>query len=176
MSRSIRLLKKRSLATSSAPVRAWARLTKAASISRSLRAFNIWTFSPTEGAAANKSLVVTAKAATTSIPIVFNVGVDPVQLGLVASLNQPGGNLVGLRHSQPTTERSARPWSRPGLDRPRWDPIILGVPQGGLCPQTCALELQPCLNLSGCTTIQHRAFAQSLQSPAEAAYAGANEE
>ena len=51
---------------------------------------------PTLLIATNQSSALAVKAATTTIPIVFGVGEDPVEVGLARSLNRPGGNATGV--------------------------------------------------------------------------------
>jgi putative tryptophan/tyrosine transport system substrate-binding protein len=59
---------------------------------------------PVAAIAANSVAALVAKRATTTIPIVFQSGVDPVELGLVSGLGHPGGNVTGVSYFASTME------------------------------------------------------------------------
>ena len=115
-----------------------------------------------------------AKAATTTIPIVFSTGLDPVATGLVAGLDRPGGNVTGITHMNAELDEKRLSLLNsllPGLTR-----IARLVPSGALTGYTttrvetaASISGQQIVSLEAGTSADvDAAFASVLQKQAEA--------
>jgi putative ABC transport system substrate-binding protein len=82
-----------------------------------------------------------AKAATATIPIVFVTGADPVETGLVASLNRPGGNVTGVGVSTVTLEAKKLEFLRDSVPRIKSIAMILNPTNAVSATQLKALQV-----------------------------------
>jgi putative ABC transport system substrate-binding protein len=86
----------------------------------------------------NATLAV--KPLTSTIPIVFDAAGDPVELGIVASLNRPGGNITGISTLNFAVERKKLGLMHDLLPRARRFAVLLG--RGGALPGSVILDLK----------------------------------
>jgi putative ABC transport system substrate-binding protein len=109
-----------------------------------------------------------AKAATSTIPIVFITGVDPVAAGIVASLNRPGGNLTGL--SNFNTRLIAKRFELLHQVVPRADTIAVLVNSKSPATQTIEAEARTAAQALG---LRADVLGASTEGEIDAAFAAA---
>src|SRR3954469_21778244 len=76
-----------------------------------------------------------ARAATSTIPIVFNVGDDPIKSGLIASFNRPGGNITGVNTMSPALETKRLGLLRELVPSPGMVAVLLNAANPDVDPQ-----------------------------------------
>jgi len=95
---------------------------------------------PTLLVATDRPSALAVEAATTTIPIVFGAGEDPVQLGLVASLNRPGGNATGVSSFGTELGPKRLGLLREALPKPGLIAFVVNPNAGSTPPQVESLQ------------------------------------